>query len=89
MEFDFGSKGDIEFAAILEPADAPAAFGDRQTLWSAAEDAAMRCPFSRRLASLSSGEPVKPHVPRHRPTISQWARRNLLDQLVGGLEADP
>ena len=29
MEFDFGAKGDIEFAAIMAPADAPAAFADR------------------------------------------------------------
>ena len=42
MEFDFGAKGDIEFAAIMAPADAPAAFGDRQTLWNAAEDAEKR-----------------------------------------------
>ena len=42
MEFDFGAKGDIEFAAIMAPADAPAAFGDRQTLWNAAEAAENR-----------------------------------------------
>ena len=42
MEFDFGAKGDIEFAAIMAPTDAPAAFGDRQTLWNAAEAAENR-----------------------------------------------
>lgn len=77
MEFDFGSKGDIEFAATLEPDDAPAAFGDRQTLWSAAEDAAMRCPFPRRLASLSSGEPAKPHAYRATARRSRSGRDRI------------
>ncbi|HEY5106153.1 MAG TPA: MobQ family relaxase [Caulobacteraceae bacterium] len=37
MEFDFAAKDDIEFAAIVTPADAPAAYVDRQTLWNAVE----------------------------------------------------
>src|SRR3546814_13979678 len=42
MEFDFGSKGDIEFPAVMAPAAAPASFGDRQTLWNAADAAERR-----------------------------------------------
>ncbi len=39
MEFDFAAKEDIEFAAIMTPENAPAAFQDRETLWNAAEKA--------------------------------------------------
>ena len=39
MEFDFAAKEDIEFAAIMAPENAPAAFQDRETLWNAAEKA--------------------------------------------------
>jgi hypothetical protein len=42
MEFDFAAKEDIEFAAIMAPADAPAGYQDRQTLWNAAEAAERR-----------------------------------------------
>ena len=42
MEFDFGAKGDIEYAAVMAPDHAPASFSDRQTLWNAAEDAERR-----------------------------------------------
>ena len=37
MEFDFAGKAGVEFAEVLAPPDAPAAFQDRQTLWNAAE----------------------------------------------------
>ena len=39
MEFDFAAKDDVEYAAIMAPQIAPAAFHDRQTLWNAAEKA--------------------------------------------------
>jgi hypothetical protein len=39
MEFDFAAKEDIEFAAIMTPENAPAAFQDRETLWNEAEKA--------------------------------------------------
>ncbi len=39
MEFDFAAKDDVEYAAIMTPEAAPAAFQDRQTLWNAAEKA--------------------------------------------------
>jgi hypothetical protein len=42
MEFDFAAKGAIEFAAVMTPASAPAAFADRQSLWNAAERAEAR-----------------------------------------------
>ena len=42
MEFDFAAKEDVEYAAILTPESAPAAFQDRQTLWNAAENAERR-----------------------------------------------
>ena len=42
MEFDFAGKGGVEFSEIHLPANAPAAFTDRQTLWNAAERAEAR-----------------------------------------------
>ena len=42
MEFDFAAKEDIEFAAIMAPANTPAGYQDRQTLWNAAEAAERR-----------------------------------------------
>ncbi len=42
MEFDFSKKGGVEFAEVLTPADAPAGYGDRETLWNAAEKAEVR-----------------------------------------------
>ena len=42
MEFDFAAKDDIEFAAIMTPANAPTAYQDRQTFWNAAEAAERR-----------------------------------------------
>jgi hypothetical protein len=37
MEFDFAGKAGVEFAEVLAPEGAPAAYLDRQTLWNAAE----------------------------------------------------
>lgn len=42
MEFDFAAKEGIELAEILAPADAPAAFQNRETLWNAAEKSEQR-----------------------------------------------
>jgi hypothetical protein len=37
MEFDFAGKAGVEFTEVLAPEGAPDAYGDRQTLWNAAE----------------------------------------------------
>ena len=42
MGFDFTSKDSIEHAEIMAPANAPAAYLDRQTLWNAVESSEAR-----------------------------------------------
>jgi len=42
MDFDFAGKAGVEFAEILAPANAPATFSNRQTLWNAAEKREVR-----------------------------------------------
>ena len=42
MEFNFAAKEGVQFAEILAPDTAPAAFQDRQTLWNAAEKSEAR-----------------------------------------------
>ncbi len=42
MEFDFAAKDGVEFAEVLTPAGAPAAYRDRQILWNAAEKSEAR-----------------------------------------------
>ncbi|KQV64023.1 MobQ family relaxase [Caulobacter sp. Root343] len=42
MTFDYTAKGGVAFCGIVAPETAPAAFGDRETLWNAAEAADKR-----------------------------------------------
>ena len=49
---------------------------------------ALASPFSRRLAPLSSGEPVEAGVAGHRPSVAQVAREDLVHQHVRRLDAD-
>lgn len=42
MTFDYTAKGGVVFAGVMIPETAPASFGDRETLWNAAEAADKR-----------------------------------------------
>lgn len=42
MTFDYTAKGGVAFSGVMAPDTAPAAFGDRETLWNAAEAADKR-----------------------------------------------